>query len=468
MVLCATVGLILRVFLFIVVFVALLRIKKTRLRHLPTRRTRISRHHGVPTLWLERLVNAILDMVHESASTSHKTDAASTGVVPAVPSYVQPPTLHPPLVCRSLRCSSTLPVPEGNSLSSPVNTIAPSRFVEGESGAASCSTVDDADGCDGNGPSTPSQPNNLPTATRYAKLIAHCEEWVNAKLEDGGIATWADFRIHSLGSRPPRVKAIHVTHTTPNKEVGKHVAGSTQTPGGGVGGSGLANGGEGGYVHTTKPGTSDSSQRLDGDSCLPVGSTSPISGSAGCPTSLSNYSIDAASSSGLLRNVSTIGNSAALELELEVEYSGDVDVSLQADLSVARGRQLPVHVRVSNVKYIRAHMHAVVVLQIEEATLEAPRKPYVMVTVWLESDPTFDMTMNTSLTRFNIRDVFVIPLLAKFFLLRFVRSRLNRSLGAGLQLKVPLPEDIVDGGDVPWCGGGVGRDGVSDAGSWFR
>ncbi|CCW59829.1 unnamed protein product, partial [Phytomonas sp. EM1] len=165
----------------------------------------------------------------------------------------------------------------------------------------------------------------------------------------------------------------------------------------------------------------------------------------------------------------------SIEVELEVEYSGGLEVSLQADLSFMRGRHLPVHVSVGNVKNLRAHMRVLLTLQYGSATMELPGKPYLDATIWLESDPSFDMTMHTTLTPLGIKDFFLFPLLTKFFLLRFFRSKMRRSRGPGLTIKVPLPSEIVDKGVERWCDGSnsggndnvdsKGHDTTSEAGS---
>lgn len=53
-----------RVVCIVCVLTGLLAIKKTRLRHVPARRTRVPRRYGETAVWLERLCNAMLDMFH--------------------------------------------------------------------------------------------------------------------------------------------------------------------------------------------------------------------------------------------------------------------------------------------------------------------------------------------------------------------------------------------------------------------
>lgn len=190
------------------------------------------------------------------------------------------------------------------------------------------------------------------------------------------------------------------------------------------------------------------------------------------------------------------------ELEAEVEYSGSLDVALQAELSLVRGRSLPLSVRLCEVRHMRAHIHAVVTVGYSRApvthasatrvrlhTTATPSwssvlrassvsagergmdyetgrdgmsydaavreggngggggwstagPPVLHAHLWLESDPVFDMSLRTTLTRLAIHDFFLIPIVVKFVLLRWIRRHLRRRGGVGgVEVVVPLPPE---------------------------
>lgn len=548
-----------RVGIFVCLGIGLLRVSKTRMRHVPTRRTRIPRHQGETTLWLERLVNAVIDLLHHEHTT---TSGKGTGV--------------------SSSLSSSQPSPPSNSTTvEEANGKGPAARRDGAPTGDSFDKGfdeddDDDEGADG--------------AARRPQFLLDLEERVNAILEDSGIAVWADFRIRAIGTRPPKVKAIHIIHagmtpTRPATSGGAAAAAGTTTAASGSGGgaagnapsgadgpagSGTAtasssgggpapsstttatNGGGGGsplFTHLQTQGSGESnggapaglatgasdghyqhrpSNSMGGDDVttttaaapgasfdafsggrspslhasgetpaqpspplsgtdsgrvgglLTRGGTSPgttttaattppntaAGGAATSPTAhqgrVPSFADGSSSSGGAPASTSAAAasNLTTMEFEAEVEYSGSLDVSLRADLSFLRGRQLPVQVRVDKIKYLRAHIRGTASLHYETATMDAPSRPFALLNLWVESDPAFDITLRTSVTRMRIRDFFLIPVLVKILLLRMIRAKLKRSSGGpGISLRVPLPADIVDGGELWGTPSAYGPDG---------
>lgn len=364
-----------RVCIIVLLLIGLLKIKKTRLRHLPARRTRISRRYGEHTLWAERLVSALADMLIIAAAKQQESSAAAAGADRSAPSPV-----------RDAR-----------------SPLLPPRARQDREGW---------------GP-------------LLRPLIQQIEDRVNAALEDSGVTVWSDFQVHSLGTRPPALKAVHIV-----------------TSGGGGAGAGAAAGTSAGAGAGVGVGVGADSVVGEAEPAAEPPGPSPGENPGGPPLPPS-----------------------VMELEAEVEYSGGASASLRADIALARGRQLPVHIHVGDIRYVRVHVRVLFSLHYEEATMESPRKPFLLATVWLESDPAFELKLSTSITRLHIRDCFLVPVLAKFFILRFIRSRMRRrrqgpqppaaeggaagaagaagSKEGGLTVRIPLPEDVVDGGE-PW------------------
>ncbi|RNF25607.1 uncharacterized protein Tco025E_02103 [Trypanosoma conorhini] len=383
---------------FVLFFLALLRVKKTRLRHLPSRRTRVSRHHGETCVWMERLANAVLDLFYAALREEGKAAGATEqqGRQPA----------------------------------------AANALFRGEaSGAYS-----------GDGSGVKGAPR---------RLLETLEERLEAMLEDRGIAANAACRVHSIGHRPPSVRAIRVTNLTEMEyntsipaaaaaAAGVASAAASNPPlaaaiSGKAGATGAANtaGAAAGGVSSQAPQKGKRRPSLLGTHASGAEEKGEIWGADSYEETL---------------NGSIAGFPASVvELEAEVEYAGGADVSLQADICLARGRLLPVSIRVNEVKFIKAHVRVCAKLQYERATMDSRRKPYLQCTLWLESEPAFSLKMSTLFTRYRIQNFFAVPLIVKFLLLRFVRHRMMRPNGAGVTVNVPLPENIVDGGTQMWC-----------------
>ncbi|EPY22042.1 hypothetical protein AGDE_13634 [Angomonas deanei] len=265
-------------------------------------------------------------------------------------------------------------------------------------------------------------------------FMAQLEDRISAALEDSGIASWADFRITAFGDVPPVIKAVHLV------QGGATSSASSSSP---------TAGGEGNSSNNNSNNPMSSS--VNGNK--PKVSTDPR-GRATTPSSTYARKGNKGKDGPDLASGATDSSvdPSSVELEMEVEYGGSLDVSLKADLSFARGRQLPVYAHIGGLKYIRAHIRLLAKLQYEAATLETPEKPYLLCHIFFESDPMFEMQLHTSLTPLNIQDFMLVPFLAKFFLLRFIRSKMKRSAGGnGAQFKIPLPEDVVDRGAQFWC-----------------
>lgn len=517
---------ILRIAVLVLFFIGLLNIKKRRLRHIPTRRTRIPRQYAESTLWLERLTDAAMEMIrtalaeHEKSASGIKTDAGTS---------------------------------EGQHQSS-----------NHSAAAAATRQVEERQ-----------QPGFAPSFLH--QLREQVEERINALLEDRGIAAWADFRILAMGDTAPLVKALHIKQAatgphhmaaTPN---GAAAAASARGRAGGAAGKAAAS--STGSVSLSPPLTAaataagptagstagvlsaavtTSSQAAPGSplhalstQCFPAAAAGTVStaapprvvkantinsssaansssnggihGGAGASTGghpsssvmrtgevEETYLLDgmrlppgslpsatAAAAGGGGAATATLGSSGpdhsythtpshhggtaastdsspfhgdggpslgSIDVEAELEYSGNVEMSLNADIAFLRGRHLPVYVRLGEVRYLRVHLRVRLSVEWESATVDTPAQPYLRVALTMESDPAFDLQMRTCLTQYDIRDFFLVPIFAKYFLLRFVRSRLrptssDPTSAGGFSFRLPLPEDIVDGGEQRWSAG---------------
>ncbi|CCW67198.1 unnamed protein product [Phytomonas sp. Hart1] len=531
---------------------ALLGVKKTRFRHVPSRRTRIPRHHGETTLWLERLLNAILEMLYCSALAAEDKQPADANSMSGSPKQCSVQESHVKKdrkkhrledifsFLQSLSSSaggegsdqSNSQVPCSHSLS---DVFLPHLTGGFERGSSKTNTTDDntaytfkrpVELTRSQGVASPNFDFSRPQPSLFgmeygnaaeghprvrSELIKQLEERVSAALEDRGIAACAEFRINALGEKLPRVKAIHILHmneshtgtnarnamlekmnsstqsisssAAPNTVVGETGAGpnlfkaqlpqdktfgvhrllsSPERTGmwGGFGDSGDIHSGvvSGDPLNTL---THDSGMKGRGNQMF--GSAGESEGKEEASARAARAGVRQTARSPQMHPLSpTITGSTkngtynspdptSIEVELEVEYSGGLEVSLQADLSFMRGRHLPVHVSVCNIRNLRAHMRVLLNLKFASSTMEFPGKPFIEATIWLESDPSFDMTMHTTLTPLGIKDFFLFPLITKFFLLRFFRSKMQRSRGPGVTVKVPLPSDIVDNGVERWC-----------------
>jgi hypothetical protein len=526
----------LHVTLFVAVLIGLLAIKQRRLRHIPTRRTHISRRSAEGTVWLQRAVNAALDMLH--CALAEQCTGKSVGAIGGgFPTSSNDGSQHPQ---TSWFRASQAPRSGGGS----------------EAGTAAAAPGDES-GSDNSAEVL----SDLPFLNT---LKAQLEEQISALLEDKGIASFADFRIKDWGGKPPAVKAVCLSHgggssssnggssnihgtALNNNSSGGGGGGSSVyggmdgTPGGQRGGvpgpntgSGAtmtgsptslgsqhypsfgesqplpssvtgrgnnnSNSSSGGHLHTRNSPNRPPGERCAGEglpsSDAPYASTSmryrnangslfssgeevSVSGTSGGPVGRdrsvagsmvhpgrigggsSNAGIGNGSnlgmgmsvpdmSGGLVGSSSTAAAVAAassppsalpstgknasdttrslsvLEAEAEVEYSGNFSISLNADLPIARGRYLQLYASISDVRIFAAHVRLRLTLEYEPATVESPQpQPYLCGTLWLVSDPVFDVAFHSRLTQYRIRDFFLIPKLVKFFLLRFVRNRLR-------------------------------------------
>ncbi|KAG5480700.1 hypothetical protein CUR178_05835 [Leishmania enriettii] len=501
---------ILHVLLFIAGLVGLLTIKQRRLRHIPTRRTHISRRNAEGTLWLQRFVKAILDMLQSAVAEQQAREAAEAAAARGDPS------VGPPL----LRQVSDAPVAK--------NAREKSAASPGSHGTVNDNDTDSLHSAE--------VPSELPFLNA---LKAQLEEQISALLEDKGIASFADFRIKDWGGKPPVIKAVYLSHggggsgNTSGSGTGASAsslaAPAATLPGGlgnltsmdsvGAGGTaamaqqrtaaGIPLGSPNGlgpqaqqqqpqmvspvpgsplsYLNPMHPlaASSISAERkgdISGDALSTTGrpkvdpSTVPsfrylgsgneagaaagrgiagrersLAGSAartahlggsgsphvgadpGVPAAGPSSAVAAAGVStshaaGARHATDTTRSLSVLDAEIEVEYSGNFSVSLNADLPIARGRYLQVYVSLGDVRMLAAHVRLRLSLEYEPATVELPQpQPYLRGTLWLLSDPMFDAAFHTTLTQYRIRDFFVVAKLAKFFLLRFVRTKLRPS-----------------------------------------
>ncbi|KAG5502615.1 hypothetical protein JIQ42_05684 [Leishmania sp. Namibia] len=506
---------ILHVLLFIAGLVGLLTIKQRRLRHIPTRRTHISRRNAEGTLWLQRFVKAILDMLQSAVAEQQAREAAEGAAARGDPSAG--PSL--------LRQVSDAPVAK--------NVREKSTASPGSNGTAYDNDTDSLHSAE--------VPSEVPFLNA---LKAQLEEQISALLEDKGIASFADFRIKDWGGKPPVIKAVYLSHggggsgNTSGSATGASAsslaAPAAPLPGGlgsltsmdsvGAGGAaavaqqrtaaGIPLGSPNGlgpqtqqqipqqqqpqmvspvsgsplsYLNPMHPlaASSISAERkgdISGDvlsttgrpkvdpSTLPsfrylssgdeagaaagrgiAGRERSLAGSAahtahlggngsphvgadtGVPAAGPSSAVAAAGVStshaaGARHATDTTRSLSVLDAEIEVEYSGNFSVSLNADLPIARGRYLQVYVSLSDVRMLAAHVRLRLSLEYEPATVESPQpQPYLRGTLWLLSDPMFDAAFHTTLTQYRIRDFFVVAKLVKFFLLRFVRTKLRPS-----------------------------------------
>ncbi|KPI88790.1 hypothetical protein ABL78_2105 [Leptomonas seymouri] len=595
---------VLHVALFVVAIIGLLTIKQRRLRHYPTRRTHIPRRSAEGTIWLQRAVNAVSDMLHCALAEQSK-DATGAG-------------------------ASTLDRGNGGpsaAASAGVAADPTPTTKQTSAGERATSARGDDSGSD--------RSTEVLSALPFLNTLkAQLEEQVTALLEDKGIASYADFRIKDWGGKPPLVKAVCLSHGSgassssntsnatssmgnftssgglgggPNTNIsvdstlvgqrstgggagqgmagGSSALGSPSTLGpqlyasfggnptlpssatgrgaqlgaaaplvnssnGGVhslnlsispsgdrgandgvpsidtpyastsmryrntnNGSAASNGHSGGEVAVTGGGSGVGRERslagpmihpsrmggggMNGASAgnLAMGAPDFPGGVGGGTTTAS-----AAASLSTGKNASdTTRSLSVLEAELEVEYSGNFSVSLNADIPIVRGRYLEVYASISDVRMFAAHMRLRLSLEYEPATVESPQpQPYLLGTLWLVSDPVFDVAFHSSLTQYRIRDFFLVPKLVKYFLLRFLRNKLrptsspsnaavarhagarrrrqgvaaaggaqsSHSQGAseeaaaeadrassdtsGISFRLQLPADVVDGGEQWW------------------
>ncbi|KAK7202172.1 hypothetical protein NESM_000286900 [Novymonas esmeraldas] len=226
---------VLHVLLFVAGLTGLLAIKQRRLRHIPTRRTHIPRRHAEGTLWLQRLVNALLDMLHSALAEQQAREAAEAQALQHGSANVWSPLPGPmPYTTAEPPAESTLGGNGGGSAS-----------------AAAAGTARDGDADSEGGAEVLSE---LPFLN---SLKAQLEEQISALLEDKGIASFADLRIRDWGGKPPIIKAVYLSHGGGGGRVAGSTAaaapaasashspsavGVTPVPGG-LGGSGAASGG---------------------------------------------------------------------------------------------------------------------------------------------------------------------------------------------------------------------------------
>ncbi|KAG5506429.1 hypothetical protein JKF63_05932 [Porcisia hertigi] len=590
------------VLFFVAGFIGLLTIKQRRIRHIPTRRTHIPRRNAEGTLWLQRLVNACLDMLHAALAEQQAEEAAEAA---------------------EARCSDSVrSYPPGQVPSVSVATNATTRPFACVDGGGTTRT-DDVDSV-----SSAEVVSDLPFLNA---LKAQLEEHISALLEDKGLASFVDFRIKDWGGKPPAIKAVCLSHgsgggssaaSATGASASSSAAPASSSPGGLENMASMESLGAGGVVAAAKqravagapPGSPSGSRpqsqppqkrspvlggsfSYSNSMHLPTSSTtgperqSDVSGEGFVATGRSSINTlksptlryrsrdndpgptavaeraghergmaaamthsarltgdrgsthapvadTSASAAGPSSAVLGIGGGAThslaarhatdttrslsvLEAEVELEYSGNFSVSLNADIPIARGRYLQVYVSLSDVRVFAAHVRVRLSLEYEPATVESPHpQPYLSGTLWLLSDPMFDAAFRSTLTQYRIRDCFMLPMLVKFFFLRFVRTKLRpssqpassrpsaghrRRAGAGasgnigsatrgtasatgatnggggttdrlegmcdnapcdtsntsgLSFRVPLPADVVDGGEQWWSS--IVRDSMSE------
>ncbi|KAG8347553.1 transmembrane protein conserved [Trypanosoma vivax] len=400
-----------RIIVFVLIFAALLRVKKTRVRHLPSRRTRVSRHHGETCVWLERLTSAVLDMFHcalqEDAPATEESNVPLKG--------------HP--------------ISHGFSL----------FFRE-------------YDGSERGSESSGMRP-----------LLRLFEDRVKAFLEDRGIATYASFTVNSVGRKPPIVRAIRVTNLTETEMVSDASAVGTATTSLSDLGAGVGVGNSS-FAAVTSAATGVTTPACTGGVGEGVGVAELVAPqmikhrTSKPPPRLQDESGDKWRNETYTDDVGMSGVKTgkakpssmppcpltAIELEAEVEYAGGLDMHLQADVCLARGRRLPVFIRVSDIEYVKAHVRVRATLERELATMDSRRRPYLKCILWLESEPAFSFKMSTFLSRYRIQDFFAVPVVLKMLFLRFINHRILYPHGAGVSFDIPLPGDVVDGGIQPW------------------
>lgn len=510
---------VLHVLLFAAGLIGLLAIKKQRLRHIPTRRTHIPRRHAEGTLWLQRFVNAVLDMLHGALAEQQTREAAEAPAARGGASVSFPPPEQVP----------------GAPLESDAST--------------KCAAPASSDGtvCDGDADSV-SSAEVLSELPFLNALKAQLEEQISALLEDKGIASFADFRVKDWGGKPPVIKALYLSHgggggsgnsaasvtgatasssAAPAAPLAGALGSMTSLDSAGAGGAaavaqqraaaGMPLGnpcglgkqtpqqqqpqnphiqspvsvGSFSYTNSMQPlaastvsaeqqsdvggdavnatvrsamapsmlaslryrsagkessaaagaGTAGRERNVTGamahSACL--GSSSGAHGGAdssspvaGPSSTVAAAGVTAAHTCGARHATDTTRSLSVLDAEVEVEYSGNFSVSLNADLPIARGRYLQVYVSLSDVRMLAAHVRLRLSLEYEPATVESPQpQPYLSGTLWLLSDPMFDAAFHSTLTQYRIHDFFMVPMLVKFFLLRFVRTKLRPSAQAG-------------------------------------
>ncbi|KAG5479986.1 hypothetical protein LSCM1_06405 [Leishmania martiniquensis] len=540
---------VLHVLLFVAGLVGLLGIKQRRLRHIPTRRTHISRRNAEGALWLQRFVNALLDMLHSAVAEQQVREAAEAAAARGGTS-----------VGTSLARQAA---------DAPVAKDAPEQSAASAGGSGIA--------CDKDSDSAKSAEvlSELPVLNA---LKAQLEDQISALLEDKGIASFADLRIKDWGGKPPVIKAVYLSHgggssgSTAGGATGAaapssaaaltslsgSVGGLASMEGMGAGGaatvaqqrttagmpvgspSGLGpqlqmlspvSGGSLSYSNVIRPlAASTISAERNGDpsvdtlntlgrpkgdpSVLPglrylssgeeagsaagrgtlgrersfVGSvahTAHLAGNSGShsgaetgvpaagPSSAANAAgVTASQAAGARHAKDTTRSLSVLDAEIEVEYSGNFSVSLNADLPIARGRYLQVYVSLSDVRMLAAHVRLRLSLEYEPATVESPQpQPYLRGTLWLLSDPMFDAAFHSTLTQYRIRDCFMVTKLVKFFLLRFIRTKLRPCSQAATPSRPPWSHCRRGGGGVSGnvvaaaCGAALGTGGKESAGS---
>lgn len=514
----------LHVLLFVAGLIGLLAIKKQRLRHIPTRRTHIPRRHAEGTLWLQRFVNAVLDMLHAALAEQQARETAEVAAARGGASVSSPPP-------------EQLPGAPGESNAS--TKFAAPASVDG--------TV-----CDGDADSM-SSAEVLSELPFLNALKAQLEEQISALLEDKGIASFADFRIKDWGGKSPVIKALYLSHgggggsSKPAAGVTGASASSSAVPAaplaGGLGsmasldsmgpsgvaavaqqraaaGMSLSNpsglgkqtqqqqsqnpqmqspvsGGSFSYTNLMQPlaastGNAERQSDVSGDALNAAarsamgpsmltslryrssgdesgaaagagaagrersvkssmahsarlsgssgahGGADPSSPAAGPSSTVAAAGVTAAHTCGARHTTDTTRSLSVLDAEVEVEYSGNFSVSLNADLPIARGRYLQVYVSLSDVRMLAAHVRLRLSLEYEPATVESPQpQPYLSGTLWLLSDPMFDAAFHSTLTQYRIHDFFMVPMLVKFFLLRVLRTKLRPSSQAVTSSRSP-------------------------------
>ncbi|KAH9601184.1 hypothetical protein LSM04_005989 [Trypanosoma melophagium] len=473
-----------RIIGFIVLIIALLCVKKTRLRHLPSRRTRVSRHHGETCVWLERLTSAIIEMLHSAIQEQQQDgdDVDVDDIQQCLRGYAfssLDSVGAPPIRGSRVSGSCTNNSIGNNTTNNSTNTTKDrTKSVAGNSMANNTSSF-----C--------SEEDGISSMGIPSRLLKVFEERVEAILEDRGIAASAKCKVHSIGQKPPTIRSIRITNLTGtgsattiptsgtavvsaavgsgSSSVGIALAGGvpvgSSVPGGNVGVVGVNNNNTTNNNNNTLASHKGKSRHPQsnlyaaaaggvGTNSINISSSGAGNSGGGVPTAASMDDV-----MDMWRSDSFVDESvggapppiaSAVELEAEVEYAGGVDVSLDADLCLARGRRLPVSVRVSDIKYIKAHVRVCATLQYERATMDNQRRPYLQCTLWLESEPTFSLKLTSFISRYRICNFFAVPLVIKFLLLRFLRHRLLRPAGVGVSVNIPLPENVVDGGTQSW------------------
>ncbi|CUG41750.1 transmembrane protein, putative [Bodo saltans] len=319
------------------------------------------------------------------------------------------------------------------------------------------------------------------TTVFAVEYIADIERKVGALLEDKGLATRAQLKIHSVGTAPPHLVAIRGA-LLPSSRGGQQHHSSTTHSLSTEGVTSPIDQGNKSAASISKPTAVDSdlSSPDIGPSQPPVAVPFSMSSS---PSALLASSLHRLRHETLLQTTPLVG---PLELEFMCEYSGGASATLDADIPIIRGRQLQVSVGIAELT-LRTHCKLVVRLRSDEGNGEAgpasnispandtkvaPNSPSTNgvspaisalehplgsatppppqpsssssngrliadVVVHALSEPAFSFELRTTASQYGIHNFFGFAIAVKYFILRWVRLKLM----SGLRFEVPLPPD---------------------------